>query len=33
VAQEQDVIDAVHTTFAIRTAQASLFDGVSELRL
>ncbi|MBB5368612.1 MULTISPECIES: ABC transporter ATP-binding protein [unclassified Janthinobacterium] len=33
VAQEQDVIDAGHTTFAIRTAQASLFDGASELRL
>ncbi|MBB5609514.1 MULTISPECIES: ABC transporter ATP-binding protein [unclassified Janthinobacterium] len=33
VAQEQDVIDAGHTTFSIRTAQASLFDGVSELRL
>ncbi|WP_300752942.1 ABC transporter ATP-binding protein [Janthinobacterium sp.] len=33
VAQEQDVIDAGHTTFSIRTAQASLFDGASELRL
>jgi len=33
VVPEQEVLDTGHTTFEIRTAQASLFDGASELRL